>query len=64
MLEARNGYNSAAIKAAESVDAIKQGAKEIDMVINIGKAKENDFIAVSQDIQLVREATDAYDAIA
>ena len=31
-----NGYNTAEIKAAEAEDAVKNGADEVDMVINIG----------------------------
>jgi deoxyribose-phosphate aldolase len=44
----------------EAVDAIKQGATEIDMVIDISKAKEHDYHAVAKDIQMVREATEGY----
>ena len=31
-----NGYTTSAVKAYEAADAIKNGAKEIDMVINLG----------------------------
>lgn len=31
-----NGYNTTAVKKAETEDALKNGADEIDMVINIG----------------------------
>ena len=37
------GANTKEIKAFETIDAIKNGADEIDMVINIGKAKEHDY---------------------
>lgn len=41
-----NGYNTTAVKVFETADAIKNGADEIDMVINIGalKAGLDDFI--------------------
>ena len=35
-----NGYNTTEIKCAEAAQAVKEGAAEIDMVINIGWAKE------------------------
>ena len=35
-----NGYNTTAAKCFEAQDAAKNGAKEIDMVINLGWAKE------------------------
>ena len=38
-----NGYQTTKVKVAETLDAIENGADEIDMVINIGKAKEGDF---------------------
>lgn len=44
------GANTTAIKASETVDAIKNGADEIDMVINIAAAKEGRFSFVSTDI--------------
>ena len=55
-----NGYNQTQTKVNESAEAIIQGATEIDMVINIGKLKERDYIAVSQDIKMVRRATEGY----
>lgn len=41
-----NGYNSTAVKAYETQDALDSGADEIDMVINIGelKAGNNDYV--------------------
>ena len=37
------GANTKEVKALETMDAINNGADEIDMVINVGKAKEGDF---------------------
>lgn len=41
-----NGYNTTAVKAYETQDALDGGADEIDMVINIGelKAGNNDYV--------------------
>lgn len=43
-------------KVYEAKDAIKQGAKEIDMVINIGAAKARRWKAVRKDIEAVVKA--------
>jgi deoxyribose-phosphate aldolase len=50
------GANTSATKAAETKDAIKNGATEIDMVINIGALKSDDFATVLSDIEAVVEA--------
>lgn len=50
------GATPPAIKAAETRDAVAQGAVEIDMVINIGALIEGDYKAVLEDIRAVREA--------
>ena len=55
-----NGYQDSETKAFEAKLAIKQGAGEIDMVIDIGKAKEQEYNAILQDIIHVRLATDGY----
>ena len=47
------GANTKEIKALETLDAIKNGADEIDMVINVGKAKEHDFEYIEEEIKLV-----------
>jgi deoxyribose-phosphate aldolase len=47
------GANESATKAFEAVQAIKNGADEIDMVINIGNAKAHDWEAVQKDIEEV-----------
>ena len=44
-------------KAFESREAIRCGAREIDMVINIGALKAKDYALVLKDIQLVVEAS-------
>lgn len=44
------GYSVTAAKVAETRQAIEDGAKEIDMVINIGDVKNGDFSKVEQEI--------------
>ena len=45
------GANAPEIKAAEARLAVSQGAREIDMVINLGAAKAGDWRAVEDDIR-------------
>ncbi len=51
-----NGYNTTAVKVFETKDAVQNGADEIDMVINLGWVKEENYTAVREEIQAVREA--------
>ena len=50
------GANTTAVKTFETEDAIKNGADEIDMVINIGALKAQDYDTVLKDIRSVRQA--------
>jgi deoxyribose-phosphate aldolase len=50
------GAQPAEIKALEARRAIREGAREIDMVINIGALKSGDDAAVLKDIRSVVEA--------
>lgn len=50
------GANTKEAKALETIDAIKNGAEEIDMVINIGALKSGQLDVVKSDIQAVVEA--------
>ncbi len=43
-------------KAFEAKNAVDEGADEVDMVLNIGKLKDNDFEYVVNDIKKVKEA--------
>ncbi len=47
------GASSTAVKAFETVHAIKDGADEIDMVINIGALKSQKLLLVEEDIREV-----------
>ena len=51
-----NGYQTTAIKAMEAAQAVKNGADEIDMVINIGWVKEGKYDEVLKEINAVKEA--------
>ena len=47
------GANLSVVKAFEAKQAVQQGADEIDMVINIGAAKQGDWEMVLNDIKQV-----------
>jgi len=50
------GTNTTRTKVFETREAIENGANEVDMVINIGALKENDYGFVQEDIRAVVEA--------
>lgn len=50
------GANTTSVKVYETLDAVKNGATEIDMVINIGKAKEHDYAFIENEIREVVKA--------
>ena len=54
-----NGYSTTASKVFEARDAIANGAKEIDMVINIGWAKDGRWDDLLAEIKAVKEACGA-----
>jgi deoxyribose-phosphate aldolase len=49
------GANTTKLKAFETEEAINDGAQEVDMVINVGKLKDEDFQYVENDIRAVVE---------
>lgn len=51
-----NGYNVTEIKCSEAACAVKQGASEIDMVINIGWVKEQRWDDLLSEINQVKDA--------
>ena len=51
-----NGYDTTASKCFMASDAVENGADEVDMVINIGWAKEGKFDAVRDEIAAVKKA--------
>lgn len=50
------GANTTATKAFETEEAIKNGATEVDMVINVGALKSGDEATVLKDIEAVVKA--------
>lgn len=51
-----NGYNTTAVKVFETEDAVKNGADEIDMVINLGDLKAGDLEKVQSEIEQIKAA--------
>ncbi len=50
------GMNTTATKVYEAIEAVENGAKEIDMVINIGALKDKDYNYVKNEIEEIRDA--------
>lgn len=50
------GANTTETKVFETLNAISKGADEIDMVVNVGKIKEQDFDFVQEEIRQIKEA--------
>ena len=51
-----NGYSTTAAKCFETEDAVQNGADEIDMVINLGWVKEQNWDALLAEIKAVKAA--------
>ncbi|MCR5583867.1 MAG: deoxyribose-phosphate aldolase [Lachnospiraceae bacterium] len=51
-----NGYNTTAVKEFETKEALKEGADEIDMVINIGWLKDKKYDAILNEIKTLKAA--------
>ncbi|MFT4031914.1 MAG: deoxyribose-phosphate aldolase [Siphonobacter sp.] len=51
-----HGSNTIEIKLAETLQACRDGATEIDMVVNIGKVLSEDWSYVTNEIQAIHEA--------
>ena len=49
-----NGYATTAAKCFMAYDAVTHGADEVDMVINIGWAKEGKFDAITEEIRQIK----------
>ncbi|MDW7673753.1 MAG: deoxyribose-phosphate aldolase [Bacillota bacterium] len=50
------GANTTAVKVAETIEAVNNGAKEIDMVVHMGAIKEGNWNYVKSEIKSVVEA--------
>ncbi len=51
-----NGYQTTAVKGYETQDAIRNGADEIDMVINIGWVKDKKYKQLEDEIRTIKFA--------
>ena len=51
-----NGYDTTAAKCFMASDAVDNGADEVDMVINIGWAKEGKWDALTEEIAAIKTA--------
>ena len=52
------GSNTTKIKVEEAKDAIKNGADELDMVINVGVLKDKNYDYIKNEIMELRKATE------
>ena len=50
------GQNTGEIKILETIDAVKNGADEIDMVMNAGRLKDGDYEYIADEISKVKAA--------
>ena len=53
-----NGYSTTATKVFETADSVKNGADEIDMVINIGWLKDKRYGDLLAEINAIKDACD------
>lgn len=53
-----SGKHHSLVKGFEARMAVENGAREVDMVIDVGSAISGDYDAVLQDILIVREASE------
>ncbi len=53
-----NGYSTTAAKVFEAAEAVRHGADEVDMVINLSMVKSGNFDAVLSEINAVKDASD------
>ena len=51
-----NGYNTTTVKCYETEDAVRDGAEEIDMVINIGWLKDKKYDDILQEIKAIKKS--------
>lgn len=55
-----NGYNTKEAKVFEAINAIENGADEIDMVINLEALKNKDFDYIKDEIEEIRDSIDGH----
>jgi deoxyribose-phosphate aldolase len=54
-----SGKHTSTVKAAEAAEAVRSGADEVDMVIDVGAAVAGDYASIEEDIAAVRQAVPA-----
>ncbi len=52
------GATTSEVKAFEAINAVENGADEIDMVINLGALKNKDYDYVKEEIEEIRDSID------
>ena len=55
-----NGYSTKETKVFEAINAIENGADEIDMVINISALKNKDYDYIKEEIEEIRDSIDGH----
>ena len=58
-----HGSNKTSVKVFEALEAIADGARELDMVLNIGRLLSGDYIYVENDIKAVVDTAHAENVI-
>ncbi len=58
-----HGSNTVAVKIFETEQAIKDGAVEIDMVVNIGKVLSEDWVYIDEEIKAISEVCKKNNAV-
>lgn len=53
-----NGYSTTQTKCFEAADAVKNGADEVDMVINLGALKDKRYDFILDEINRIKDACD------
>ena len=53
-----NGYTTTSTKEFEAIEAINNGAEEIDMVMNLQAFKNKDYEYVKHEIETIRDSVD------
>ena len=51
-----NGYSTTKVKCMEAADAVMNGADEVDMVINIGWAKDGRWEDITEEIRSIKKS--------
>ncbi|MCL2589054.1 MAG: deoxyribose-phosphate aldolase [Oscillospiraceae bacterium] len=54
------GYATTAVKVFETENAIRNGAQEIDMVVNLGDVKNGGFDLITAEIAAIKQACDGH----